>query len=154
MTANVLYRIPVPDEERLQDPGQNVRELPALLNTTLVSVSGEAEEYPKKPFFLRYKNWAPRSGIYPRKCHGMFHRDICILGIGDIHKAVQDIGLFANKFHLTFERPGLDCLESWLNERTWDQYLSNATVDVSYYRQLDQVKYQYRPDVKYNLEYS
>ena len=116
-------------------------------------ITGEVEEYPKKPFFLRYKNWTPEAGIYPRKCYGKIVRDICILGVGDIHKAVSDIGLFANKFHADFEPVGLDCLEAWLYERTWQQYLTNATIDVSYYKQLDQVKYQLRPGNKYDTDF-
>ena len=74
--------------------------------------------------------------------------------MGDIYKAVNDIGLFANKFHSDFEPAGLDCLESWLNERTWEQYLSNKTIDVSYYKELDQVKFQYRPNEDYDAKYS
>ena len=93
---------------------------------------------------MRYKNWEQYHGVYLRHCHGKFVRAICILGLGDISKAVKDIGLFANKFFYDYEPLAYDCLEEWLNERTWKQYLNDEPVYTRYYESLDQPKYQLR----------
>ena len=97
---------------------------------------------------MRYKNWSRYNGVYLRDCHGKFVRNICILGLGDISKAVKDIGLYANKFQYDYEPLAYDCLEEWLNERTWKQYLNDEPVDTRYYESLDQPKYQLRKGEK------
>ena len=80
--------------------------------------------------------------MYIRECHGKFVRWICILGVGDISKAVKDVGLYANKFFYDYEPLGYDCLEEWLNERTWQQYIDDIPYDTRYYESLDQPRYQ------------
>ena len=97
---------------------------------------------------MRYKNWQRYHGVYLRDCHGKFVRNICILGLGDISKAVKDIGLYANKFQYDYEPLAYDCLEEWLYERTWKQYLNDEPIDTRYYEGLDQPKYQLRKDEK------
>ena len=106
--------------------------------------SGEPEEYPLNPFIMRYKNWARGNGVYLRKCNGKFVRNICIFGLPDISKAVKDIGLYANKFFYDYEPLAYDCLEEWLHEQTWKQYVNDEPYDTKYYESLDQVRYQVR----------
>ena len=93
---------------------------------------------------MRYKNWGVKAGIYRRKCHGKFVRNICILGLADLSKAVKDVGLYANKFFYYYQPLAYDCLEEWLNDHTWTQFLNDERFDVGYYEKLDQVKYQLR----------
>ena len=71
-------------------------------------------------------------------------RYICILGLADLSKAVIDIGLYANKFDYEYQPLAYDCLEEWLNEHTWKQFLNNETYDSGYYARLDQVRFQVR----------
>ena len=115
-----------------------------LVNHIVLLFSGEAEEYPLNPFFLRYKNWERFHGVYIRECHGIFVRNICILGLADISKAVKDVGLYANKFFYDYDPLGYDCLESWFNEHTWKQYINDEHYDTRYYESLDQPRYQFR----------
>lgn len=64
-------------------------------------------------------------------------RNICVLGVGDLHRAYTDVGLFANKFHLDFEHLALDCLEEVLYDKTWKQFIKDEKIDTSYYAHLD-----------------
>lgn len=102
--------------------------------------TGEPEEYPLKPSLMRYKNWEIGHSVFVRSCAGKYVRNICVLGVGDLHKAYSDIGLFANKFNIDFEYLALDCLEEILYEKTWNQYLNDVTVDTTYFEHLDYVK--------------
>ena len=93
---------------------------------------------------MRYKNWERGNGVYLRKCNGMFVRFICIFGLPDISKAVKDIGMYANKFFYDYQPLAYDCLEEWLHEHTWKQYVNDEPYDTKYYESLDQVWYQVR----------
>ncbi|XP_045169948.2 beta-1,3-galactosyl-O-glycosyl-glycoprotein beta-1,6-N-acetylglucosaminyltransferase-like [Mercenaria mercenaria] len=106
------------------------------------SFLGEAEQYPLKPFFLRHVIWQFRGG---RSCSGKFVREVCILGVGDLHRAYNSIELFANKFYLDFEHIALDCLEELLYERTWKEYIEDIPIDTSYYKHLHYAKMQLKP---------
>ena len=66
------------------------------------------------------------------------------MGLADVSKAVKDIGLYANKFDYDYQPLAYDCLEEWLNEHMWKQYLNNEDYDTGYYERLDQVRYQLR----------
>ena len=105
-------------------------------------MTGEPEEYPLKVFFLRYKNWNYGMEVFHRECLGKYVRDICVLGLGDVHKAYNGVELFANKFNLDFEYLALDCLEAVLYMNTWKQFLLDELIDTSYYEHLDFIKYK------------
>ncbi|XP_045168989.2 N-acetyllactosaminide beta-1,6-N-acetylglucosaminyl-transferase-like isoform X2 [Mercenaria mercenaria] len=105
------------------------------------SFLGEAEEYPLKPYFLRHVIWFPGS----RVCYGKVVREVCILGVRDLHRAYNSIELFANKFYLDFEHIALDCLEELLYERTWKEYIEDIPIDTSYYKHLHYAKMQLKP---------
>ncbi|KAL4221385.1 hypothetical protein ACF0H5_019643 [Mactra antiquata] len=129
-----LKRTQIPDETFFASLNHN----PSLgINGSFL---GEAEEYPLKPSLMRYKNWELGHSVFVRKCEGKFVRNICILGVGDLHHAYNDIGLFVNKFMIDFEYLGLDCLEKVLYEKTWKQYLDDEYIDTGYYKRLDYVK--------------
>jgi hypothetical protein len=81
---------------------------------------------------------------YPGRipCNGKFVREVCIIGLIDLHKAYNSTELFVNKFHLDFEHIALDCLEEVLYEKTWEEYMKDLPVNTSYYRTLDYAKLQ------------
>ena len=106
----------------------------------LNAITGDPEEYPLKPFLARYKNWQVGHSTFTRECAGKFVRNICVLGVGDLHRAYMDIGLFVNKFHLDFEYLALDCLEDELYKKTWHQYVYDDQIDTTYYSHLDYVR--------------
>ena len=94
-------------------------------------------------FLIRHKKWYIGNSGYLRACHGKYVRDVCVLGLGDISKAVRSISMFANKFFYSFEPLGYDCLDEWVQEHTWEQYLKNETFDTRYVN-LHKVKHQIR----------
>ncbi|XP_060555191.1 N-acetyllactosaminide beta-1,6-N-acetylglucosaminyl-transferase-like [Ruditapes philippinarum] len=104
------------------------------------SFLGDAEEYPLKPSLMRYKNWEYGHSVYVRGCAGKYVRNVCVLGVGDLNRAYNDIGLFANKFNLDYEFLALDCLEEVMYKKTWDQYVDDIQIDTNYYKRLDYVK--------------
>ena len=108
--------------------------------STFFFLPGDPEEYPLKPSLMRYKNWEFGHSVYVRGCAGKYVRNICVLGIGDLHRAYNDIGLFVNKFNIDFEYLALDCLEEILYQKTWNQYLNDTQIDTNYYEHLDYVK--------------
>jgi len=96
-----------------------------------------ADAYSPEPM-IRVKNW---DGFYgDRQCHGRQVRGICVYGVGDAPWLATRRELFANKFHLTFEYPVLDCLE----ERHRNRTATRRTADdfnEAFYRQLPTVVY-------------
>ncbi|KAL4219083.1 hypothetical protein ACF0H5_021666 [Mactra antiquata] len=105
---------------------------------------GDPEEYPLKPTFTRYKNWAVGHGVWTRHCDGKYIRSICILGVGDLLRVKDDISLFVNKLHLEFQPLTYRCLEEMIFNRTRDQYKNQLPIDTTYYSMLDQVRYRIR----------
>ncbi|KAL4219084.1 hypothetical protein ACF0H5_021667 [Mactra antiquata] len=105
---------------------------------------GEPEEYPRKPTFTRYKNWAIGHGVWTRHCNGKYVRNICILGAGDLRRMKDDISLFVNKLHLEYQPLTYRCLEEMIFNRTRDQYKNQLPIDTTYYSLLDQVRYRIR----------
>lgn len=89
---------------------------------------------------MRYKNWELGHSVFVRTCEGKFVRNICVLGVGDLYQAYNDIGLFVNKLNLDFEYLALDCLEEMIYEKTWSQYMNDEKIDTTYYHYLDYVK--------------
>ena len=69
-------------------------------------------------------------------------REVCILGLDDLHNAYNGMELFVNKFHLNYEPVALDCLEEVLHEKTWTEYVNDLPVNTSYYSSLDYAKLQ------------
>ncbi|XP_053380004.1 N-acetyllactosaminide beta-1,6-N-acetylglucosaminyl-transferase-like [Mercenaria mercenaria] len=107
------------------------------------SLLGEPEKHCLRPFFLRYVIWQFHGNSNLVKiCRGKFVREVCILGVEDLHSAYNSVGLFANKFYLNFEHIALDCLEELLYEKTWKEYLEDVSIDTSYYYHLDYAKMQ------------
>ena len=74
----------------------------------------------------------------PVQCHGKFVRSICILNSGDLPWLRSRPEIAANKFYEDFDPVVLDCLEEWVNNRT---YSASLELNWYYYRNLPQVKY-------------
>ncbi|WAR14174.1 GCNT1-like protein [Mya arenaria] len=106
------------------------------------SFAGDSGESATRPLITRYKVWQKRTGTQDGVCSGKFVRGVCVLGIGDLNRAYQSAGMFANKFHQDVEYLSFNCLEEFMHEKTWQQYLHNVTIDTSYYRHLDYVKHR------------
>ena len=105
--------------------------------------TGSYEESPSKPLFIRYKRWQADDNGSSTACRGKYVRGICVIGVGDLQYLAQHPGLFVNKLYLEYEYLALDCLEGVLLQRTYEQYEDGGTgIDVSFYQNIDQVKYQ------------
>ena len=74
----------------------------------------------------------------PVKCHGKFVRSVCILNSGDLPWLHSRPEIAANKFYEDFDPVVLDCLEEWVNNRT---YSASLELNWFYYKNLPQVKY-------------
>jgi len=72
-------------------------------------------------------------------CAGREVRGICVFAVGDLPWLAGRPELFANKFHLTYEYLGLDCLEELHRNRT--RGIGVPTLDESFYRRLPTVLY-------------
>ncbi|XP_064642576.1 beta-1,3-galactosyl-O-glycosyl-glycoprotein beta-1,6-N-acetylglucosaminyltransferase 3-like [Lineus longissimus] len=60
-------------------------------------------------FDFRYLVWQRGKNV----CAGKWVREVCVAGVGDLHKAMKSNGLFINKLHLSFQPLALDCLEEY-----------------------------------------
>ncbi|CAH1792484.1 unnamed protein product [Owenia fusiformis] len=65
-------------------------------------------------------------------CHGMFTRQICIFGVGDLVMLMKNPALFANKFYLDFQYHTAECLFEHLHNRT----LHQTAFDTRFYENL------------------
>ncbi|CAC5399921.1 GCNT1 [Mytilus coruscus] len=54
------------------------------------------------------------------QCQGKFVRDISIFGVGDLKELVLRKETFANKFHPDFQYLALECLEEYINNKTFN----------------------------------
>lgn len=52
-------------------------------------------------------------------CHGMYVRNICVFGLGDLNKIVQEKTLFINKFYHDYQPFALMCMEEWYFNKTF-----------------------------------
>uniref|UniRef100_A0A8W8NTK0 Uncharacterized protein n=1 Tax=Magallana gigas TaxID=29159 RepID=A0A8W8NTK0_MAGGI len=52
-------------------------------------------------------------------CHGMYVRNICVFGLGDLNKIVQEKTLFINKFYHYYQPFALMCMEEWYFNKTF-----------------------------------
>ncbi|XP_052676463.1 N-acetyllactosaminide beta-1,6-N-acetylglucosaminyl-transferase-like [Crassostrea angulata] len=52
-------------------------------------------------------------------CHGMYVRNICVFGLGDLNKIVQEKTLFINKFYHYYQPFALMCIEEWYFNKTF-----------------------------------
>jgi len=96
-----------------------------------------ADAYSSEPI-IRAKNW---EGLYgERKCHGKQVRGICVYGLGDGPWLATRPELFANKFHLTYDYPLMDCLEQRHRSRTASRRTAED-FDEAFYRRLPTVVY-------------
>lgn len=96
-----------------------------------------ASEYSFHPI-MRAKHWLGMN--YPgRQCAGQEVRGICVFAVGDVPWLAGRPELFANKFHLTYEYLGLDCLEERHRNRT--RGIEVPALDKAFYRRLPTVLY-------------
>ena len=72
-------------------------------------------------------------------------RGVCVFAVGDLPWLRNRTEIAANKFYEDFDSVVLDCLEEWLNNKTYSSSLQELNRD--YYLNLPQVKYsqQLRP---------
>ena len=61
------------------------------------------------------------------RCGGKFIHYVCIFGIKDLPDLVSRHELFANKFYMDYEPLVVDCLEEWINNRTYEAPDFNLT---------------------------
>lgn len=95
-----------------------------------------ADRYSDHPI-IRAKNWL---GLYGnRTCHGKVVRGICVYGVRDTPWLAGRPELFANKFHLTYQYLGYDCLEELHRNRT--KLKDNVPFDRAFYKNLPTVRY-------------
>lgn len=73
------------------------------------------------------------------RCHGKYVRGICIFTSGDLTWLHSRPEIAANKFHEKFDSVVLDCLEEWVNRRTYSASLEG--LNWYHYRNLPHVKY-------------
>nr|XP_034301699.1 N-acetyllactosaminide beta-1,6-N-acetylglucosaminyl-transferase isoform X1 [Crassostrea gigas] len=52
-------------------------------------------------------------------CHGMYVRNVCVFGLGDLNKIVQEKTLFINKFYHYYQPFALMCMEEWYFNKTF-----------------------------------
>ncbi|XP_052676574.1 N-acetyllactosaminide beta-1,6-N-acetylglucosaminyl-transferase-like [Crassostrea angulata] len=52
-------------------------------------------------------------------CHGMYVRNICVFGLGDLNKIVHEKTLFINKFYHYYQPFALMCMEEWYFNKTF-----------------------------------
>lgn len=88
-----------------EDVKPTVRSLHVLLCDT-----GKPDE---KPFLAVYAKWYPLV-----KCHGVWKRGVCVLGVGDLPDLVLRYEFFVNKFAIDYQPIALECTEAWLEHRT------------------------------------
>ncbi|XP_053386183.1 beta-1,3-galactosyl-O-glycosyl-glycoprotein beta-1,6-N-acetylglucosaminyltransferase-like [Mercenaria mercenaria] len=86
-----------------------------------------------KPWLATFVKWG-REG----SCHGKFVRDVCVFGVGDLQALTKKHHLFANKFHINYQRYALDCMEEWHYNRTAEGDLKS--LNISYYESLPFIK--------------
>ena len=66
----------------------------------------------------RLVKWAGLdTSVYP-KCSGRFRRGVCVYGVGDLPWLLQQHHLFANKFDFDVDPYAIECLDTWLRNRT------------------------------------
>jgi len=78
-------------------------------------------------FYVRYKIWKSPGTM----CHGKWVDFICVLGAGDLHKAVISKQFFLNKLNLDMDPIAYQCLEQWYNDRV--QKGRNPDFDIGFY---------------------
>ncbi|KAK2159865.1 hypothetical protein LSH36_144g00002 [Paralvinella palmiformis] len=95
-----------------------------------------ADRYSHHPI-IRVKNWV---GLYSnRTCQGKVVRGICVYGVRDVPWLADRPEMFANKFHLTYQHLGYDCLEELHRNRT--KLKDNLPFDTSFYKNIPTVRY-------------
>ena len=95
-----------------------------------------ADEYSVRPM-VRAKHWV---GHYDnRECMGKVVRGICVYGVEDVPWLATRNEIFANKFHMTYQYLGYDCLEERHRKRTMMR--DKVPFDRDYYLNLPTVKY-------------
>jgi hypothetical protein len=65
-------------------------------------------------FNCRYVTWKVGKNV----CAGKWVREVCVAGVGDLHKAVSSTGVFINKLYFDFQPLALDCLEEYQRNQT------------------------------------
>ncbi|XP_025092038.1 beta-1,3-galactosyl-O-glycosyl-glycoprotein beta-1,6-N-acetylglucosaminyltransferase 3-like [Pomacea canaliculata] len=107
--------------------------------------TGELDS-PRRQSVNRYKLWWSSE----QNCDGQWVRDICNFGVGDIHRMVGSVFMFANKFSYDFQPQGFDCLEQWYFSRIQrEEATGELDLDVQFYRDLDIVKHALRKNVTF-----
>ncbi|ESO06720.1 hypothetical protein HELRODRAFT_106314 [Helobdella robusta] len=96
---------------------------PTLNHNPHLQVPGGYKGNPDtKPFISRLTLWKPILPISPRladwDCKGMFIRNICIFGVGDLTWIVKHPQLFVNKFHSDYQWLSLECMEELVFNKT------------------------------------
>ena len=86
---------------------------------------------------IRAKNWI---GLYDnRVCNGKVVRGICVYGVKDVPWLATRNELVANKFHMTYQYLGYDCLEERHRNRT--RMGDKVPFDRQFYMDLPTAKY-------------
>ncbi|XP_067671806.1 beta-1,3-galactosyl-O-glycosyl-glycoprotein beta-1,6-N-acetylglucosaminyltransferase-like [Haliotis asinina] len=92
--------------------------------------AGDPENRDRK-FFGRYKIWKD----YGLPCRGRYVRLICVFGVGDLARLTTAVGLFANKFHASFQPMAYQCVREWYFQKVERELHGHLDFDVSLYRQ-------------------
>ncbi|XP_045211843.1 beta-1,3-galactosyl-O-glycosyl-glycoprotein beta-1,6-N-acetylglucosaminyltransferase-like isoform X2 [Mercenaria mercenaria] len=87
----------------------------------------------EKPWLAAFSIWGRRS-----PCQGKVVREVCVFGVGDLKTLTSRHNLFANKFHIDYQRYALDCMEEWHFNRTAEGNLGKF--NMSYYKSLPFIK--------------
>ena len=84
-------------------------------------------------FLTRYKVWDYWPFNWP--CKGKIVREICIFGVGDLPALGTRPELFANKFHLKFEKFAYQCMEERHYSLIKQDILGERIIDTTFYKQ-------------------
>ena len=83
-----------------------------LYNAICVSSSQGMPE--GKPWLASYTTWKSHN----LSCFGIWVRDVCVFGIGDLPMLIKRKSLFANKFLLDVQYLGYECMEALIEQRS------------------------------------
>ena len=90
---------------------------------------------------VRYKVWSD----HRQACHGRFVRNICVIGVGDLHSLAESRQMFVNKLHADYQPMAYDCLEELHFNRTRADVLHpDRAFNTAYYERMPFVKYANR----------
>lgn len=70
---------------------------------------------------IRAIKWRDQEGRAHQGCKGIYIRDICIFGIGDLPWIIERECMFANKFETASFPEAVDCLELWHRHKVLKQ---------------------------------